>query len=94
MASGKITITNNTQQQLAYNIYGNGQPPNTVPLASGTLLPNKPTASVVSGYALYQANIFLTGSGTIFIGPVVGPDSQVEFIVSSDSGSTSNDQSA
>lgn len=94
MASGKITITNNTQQTLAYNIYGDGQPPNTVPLASGTLVPNKPAASVVSGYNLYEANIFLTGSGVVFFGPVVGLDSQVEFIVSSDSGAASDDQSA
>lgn len=91
MANGKITITNNTTQTLAYNIYGNGQPPNTVPLASGTLVPNKPTASVVSGYNLYEANIFLTGSGIVYVGPVVGPDAQVEFIVSSDSGAASDE---
>ena len=93
MASGKITITNNTTQMLEYNIYPNGQA-SGVPLASGTLLPNKPIASVVSGYALYQANIFLPGSGTYYNGPVVGPDAQVEFIVSSDSGGASGDQSS
>ena len=92
MASGKITITNNTTQTLAYNIYPNGQA-SGVPIASGTLLPNKPNAAVVSGYDLYQANIFLTGSGIVFFGPVVAADAQVEFIVSSDSGAASDDQS-
>ena len=90
MASGKITITNNTTQTLAYNIYGNAVTSGG-PIASGTLLPNQPTASVVSGYDLYQANIFLTGSGGLFFGPTVSPGEQVEFIVSSDSGSASDD---
>jgi hypothetical protein len=90
MASGKITITSNTAQTLAFNIYGNGQASGT-PIASGTLLPNKPNASIVSGYDLYQTNIFLTGSGALFFGPTVSPDQQVEFIVSSDSGKASDD---
>jgi hypothetical protein len=90
MARGKITITNNTTQTLEFNITENGQP-NTVPVASGTLLPNKPSGAIVSGYDLYQANIFLTGSGAVFYGPVVAPDAQVEFIVSSDSGAASDD---
>ena len=62
MASGKITITNNTTQTLGFNITENGQP-NTVPVASGTLLPNEPNGSIVSGYDLYEVSIFLTGSG-------------------------------
>lgn len=90
MASGKITITNNTTQTLAFNIYGNAQT-SGFPVASGTLLPNDPNASVVSGYDLYKANIFLTGSGGVFFGPTVGADAQVEFIVSSDSGAASDD---
>jgi hypothetical protein len=90
MASGKITITNNTTQTLGFNIYGNNVTSGS-PIASGTLLPNKPNDALVSGYALYQANIFLTGSGGVFYGPTVGPDAQVEFIVSSDSGAASDD---
>ena len=93
MASGKITITNNTSQTLEFNIYGNGQP-NGAPVASGTLLPNKPSGAIVSGYDLYQANIFLTGSGGIFYGPTVSADAQVEFLVSSDSGAASDDNPA
>jgi hypothetical protein len=88
MASGKITITNNTSLNLPFNVYPNGQT-NTVPLASGTLLPNKPSGVVVSGYAAYQVNIY--GASGYFHGPVVGVDSQVEFIVSSDSGVASDD---
>ena len=93
MASGKITITNSTSQTLAFNIYGNRVASGS-PVASGTLLPNKPNDVLVSGYDLYQANIFLTGSGGVFYGPTVGPDTQVEFIVSSDSGADSDDSSA
>jgi len=93
MASGKITITNNTTQTLGYNIYGNGVTSGS-PVASGTLLPDKPNGALVSGYDLYQANIFLTGSGRVFYGPVVAPDTQVEFIVSSDSGAASDDNPA
>ena len=88
MASGKITITNNTSQNLPFNVYPNGQT-NTVPLASGTLLPNKPSGVVVSGYAAYQVNIY--GASGYFYGPAVGVDSQVEFIVSSDSVVASDD---
>jgi hypothetical protein len=84
MASGKITITNNTSQTLNFNVTENGQP-NQVPVASGTLIPNKPSGVVVSGYASYQATIFLQGSGIAFYGPVVGADAHVQFIVSSDS---------
>ena len=90
MASGKITITNNTTQTLGFNIAENGQP-NTVPVASGTLVPNQPNGSLVSGYDLYEVSIFLTGSGSLFVGPTVAPDAQVEFIVSSDSGADSDD---
>ena len=90
MASGKITVSNNTSMTLRFSITPNGQP-NTLPLASGTLLPNKPSGYFVSGYDLYQVNFWLTGSGGEYIGPTVSPNSQVEFIVSSDSGSTSND---
>jgi hypothetical protein len=90
MASGKITITNNTSQTLEFNIYGNVQS-GGAPVASGTLLPNKPSGAIVSGYDLYKANIFLTGSGGIFYGPTVAADAQVEFIVSSDSGAVSDE---
>ncbi len=90
MASGKITITNNTAQTLEFNIYGSG-PASGAPIASGTLLPNKPSGAVVSGYDLYQANIFLSGSGGVFYGPTVAADAQVEFIVSSDSGAASDE---
>jgi hypothetical protein len=93
MANGKITITNSTTQTLGFNIYGNSQGSGS-PVASGTLVPDKPYAALVSGYDLYRANIFLTGSGVTFFGPVVGPDTQVEFIVSSDSGAASDDESA
>jgi hypothetical protein len=93
MASGKITITNSTSQTLEFNIYGNGQG-SGAPVASGTLLPNKPSGAIVSGYDLYRANIFLSGSGAIFYGPVVAADAQVEFIVSSDSGAASDDEPA
>ena len=91
MASGKITITNNTSKPLYFSIVDNAQP-NTVPVASGTLIPNQPSGSVVSGYASYQVNFF--GTSGVFYGPVVGADAQVEFIVSSDSGVASDDQSA
>lgn len=93
MASGKITITNNTTQTLEFNIYGAAHQ-SGAPVASGTLLPNKPSGALVSGYDLYQANIFLSGSGAIFYGPTVAADAQVEFIVSSDSGADSDDESA
>jgi hypothetical protein len=89
MASGKITITNNTSQNLPFNVYPNGQS-NTVPLASGTLMPNKPSGVLVSGYAAYQVNIF--GASGVFYGAVASPGGQVEFIVSSDSGAASDDQ--
>ena len=88
MASGKITITNNTTQPLFFSITENGQP-NQVPVASGTLIPNKQSGVVVSGYASYQVNFF--GPSGVFYGPVVGADGQVEFIVSSDSGVASDD---
>ena len=90
MASGKITITNSTTQTLEFNIYGAAHQ-SGAPVASGTLIPNQPSGAIVSGYDLYQANIFLTGSGAIFFGPTVAPDAQVEFIVSSDSGATSDE---
>jgi hypothetical protein len=93
MASGKITITNNTTQTLEFNIYGAAHQ-SGAPVASGTLLPNKPSGAIVSGYDLYQANIFLSGSGGIFLGPTVAADAQVEFIVSSDSGAASDDNPA
>ena len=93
MASGKITITNNTTQTLEFNIYGAAHQ-SGAPVASGTLLPNQPSGALVSGYDLYQANIFLSGSGAIFYGPTVAADAQVEFIVSSDSGADSDDESA
>ena len=93
MASCKITITNSTSQTLEFNIYGAAQQ-SGAPVASGTLLPNKPSGAIVSGYDLYQANIFLSGSGVIFYGPVVAPEAQVEFIVSSDSGAAADDESA
>jgi hypothetical protein len=88
MASGKITITNSTSKNLSFNVYPNGQT-NTVPLASGTLIPNKPSGVVVSGYPSYQVNFF--GASGVFYGPVVSADAQVEFIVSSDSGAASDD---
>jgi hypothetical protein len=88
MANGKITITNNTRQNLPFNVYPNGQT-NSVPLASGTLLQNKPSGVVVSGYDAYQVDIY--GPSGYFYGPTVGVDSQVEFIVSSDSGAASDD---
>lgn len=90
MATGKITIANNTTQTLDFNITGNGQS-SGAPVASGTLIPNKPSGVIVSGYALYEVAMFLTGSGSLFFGPTVAPDSQVEFIVSSDSGKGSGD---
>ncbi len=91
MASGKITITNNTSKDLSFSVTENGQP-NQVPVASGTLIPNKPSGVVVSGYAAYQVNFF--GASGVFYGPVVAADAQVEFIVSSDPGAASDDQSA
>lgn len=89
MASGKITITNNTSKNLSFNVTENGQPNQAPRVASGTLISNKPTGVVVSGYAAYQVNIF--GASGVFYGPVVSADAQVQFIVSSDSNAASDD---
>jgi hypothetical protein len=91
MASGKITITNNTSKNLSFSVTENGQP-NQVPVASGTLISNKPSGAVVSGYAAYQVNIF--GTSGILYGPVVAADAHVEFIVSSDPTTASDDHPA
>lgn len=79
MASGKITVVNNTSIPINFGIAGQTGPP----LASGILPPNQPSGFVVSGYALYQVNLS-TSTGGIFPGPTVSPDSQVEFMVTSD----------
>ena len=82
MASGKITVANNTSIPIMFSVTENGQPQG-MPVASGTLVPNQPSGFLVSGYALYQVNLFAP-SGGIFPGPSVTPDSQVEFMVTSD----------
>ena len=82
MASGKIIVANNTSIPIVFSITESGQPEGPA-VASGTLTPNEPSGFIVSGYNLYQVN-FMAPSGGIFPGPSVAPDSQVEFIVSSD----------
>ena len=82
MASGKITVVNNTSIPIWFNITENGNPTGP-PLASGTLTPNQPSGFMVSGYPLYQVNLYAP-SGGIYPGPIVSPDSQVEFMVTSD----------
>jgi hypothetical protein len=82
MASGKITVTNNTSIPIDFSVTPNGQPQGQV-VASGTLVPNKPSGFIVSGYDLYQVNLFAPAGG-IIPGPIVPAESQVEFIVTSD----------
>ena len=83
MASGKITIANNTAQVLQYRVWGPTS--GGVPVASGAVQPNVPLGIAVSGYDLYMAQFQPMGSGQIYVSTVVGLDSHVEFIVSSDS---------
>jgi len=83
MASGKITIANNTAQVLQYRVWGPTS--GGVPVASGAVQPNLPLGIAVSGYDVYMAQFVPMGSGRIYVSPVVGLDSHVEFIVSSDS---------
>ena len=82
MASGKITIANNTAQILQYRIRGSAS---GVPVASGAVQPNLPLGIAVSGYDQYLAQFQPMGSGQIYVSPVVGLDTHVQFIVSSDS---------
>ena len=81
MASGKITVTNNTQNDVWYNITQDGN--TNVILASGTLPSRKSLTNTVSGYLAYQVNFAPVTSGTISASGVPN-NGQIIFSVSSD----------
>lgn len=82
MASGKITVTNNTQNAVWCNITGEG---NNDVVASGTLPSQQSEDYPVSGFTLYQVNFYPVTSGVI--GATNVPlNGQIVFSVNSDSG--------
>ena len=87
MASGKITVTNNTQNAVWCNITGEG---NNDLVASGTLLSKQSEDYPVSGFDLYQVNFYPVTSGVI--GATNVPlNGQIIFSVNSDSGKVADE---
>jgi hypothetical protein len=89
MASGTITLLNDTDVELGYNICENqngNYPANLI--ASGVIEANGSENIPVSGYDLYQVNFYTMGqqAQTVFGATQVSPDSGVTFSVSSASG--------
>lgn len=90
MASGTITIVNDTNMELGYNIGENqngGYPSNLI--ASGVIEANGTENIPVSGYDLYQVSFYTMAqqtAQTVFGVEQVSPDSQVAFSLSSASG--------
>ncbi|MGA9773474.1 MAG: hypothetical protein WBV94_30870 [Blastocatellia bacterium] len=83
MASGKITVTNNTQNDVWCSITEDGN--TNVIVASGTILSKQSNDYPVSGFNLYQVNFSPVTSGVI--GATNVPlNGQVVFSVNSDSG--------
>ena len=83
MASGNITVTNNTQSDVWCSITPDGSPSPVV--ASGTIPSQQSTDYPVSGFNVYQVNFFPVVSGVISATDVP-PDGQIVFSVNSDSG--------
>jgi hypothetical protein len=81
MASGTITLVNDTNMPLSYNIAPGGQY-TTNWVASGVIEANGTENVQVSGYELYQVN-FGTTDPTTYNASQVGAGSQVVFSVSS-----------
>lgn len=86
MASGTITIVNDTDMEMGYNIGENqngGYPSNLV--ASGVIEANGTQDIPVSGYDLYQVSFYSMAqtAQTVFGAEQVSADSQVVFEVSS-----------
>ena len=90
MASGTITIVNDTDMELGYNIgeNQNGNYPSNL-IASGVIEANGKENVPVSGYDLYQVSFYSMAqqtAQTVFGVQEVSADSQVAFSVSSASG--------
>lgn len=83
MASGKITVTNNTQVDVLCTITEDGNTQARV--ASGYISSKKSMDYPVSGYPQYQVNFYPVASGTISALDVPG-DGQIIFSINSDSG--------
>ena len=83
MASGKITVTNNTQSDVWCSITPDGDA--SPILASGTITSKQSIDYPVSGYNIYQVNFFPVVSGVISATDVPS-DGQIIFSVNSDSG--------
>jgi hypothetical protein len=81
MSSGKITVTNNTDNAIWITICENNN--SNVMLASGTLTSKQSYDYVVSGYPAYQVNFFPPPNGTINA-PNVPANGAVVFAVNSD----------
>jgi hypothetical protein len=87
MASGTITIVNDTDIEMGYNIGENqngGYPSNLV--ASGVIEANGTQNIPVSGYDLYQVSFYSMAqqtAQTVFGAEQVSADSQAVFEVSS-----------
>jgi hypothetical protein len=85
MASGTITLVNDTNMEIGYNITENGSI-NSNMVASGVITGNGKEDVPVSGYELYQVNFYsmTQAAQTMWGAQNVAGDSQVTFIVSSD----------
>jgi hypothetical protein len=92
MASGTITLVNDTNMSLSYNIAQGGQYDQQYWVASGVIGPNGQENVQVSGYDVYQVN-FGTTDPTTYNAQQVGANSQVVFSVSSapDASSTASE---
>jgi hypothetical protein len=90
MASGTITIVNDTNMELGYNVgeNQNGNYPSNL-VASGVIQAKGTENVPVSGYDLYQVSFYSIAqqtAQTVFGVEQVSPDSEVAFQVSSSSG--------
>ena len=88
MSSGKITVTNFTENTILYNITENGNRGAVV--ASGSLNSKESQDNMVSGYIAYQVNFFPPGEGITISSSNVPADGQLVFSVNSDSGETAD----
>jgi hypothetical protein len=82
MASGTITLVNDTDMELSYNISENGQYDQNYWVASGVIGAHGTEDVPVSGYELYQVN-FGTPNPTTYNAQQVSAESQVVFQVGS-----------
>ena len=94
MASGTITIVNDTDVELGYNIgeNQNGNYPSNL-IASGVIEANGTENIPVSGYDLYQVSFYSMGqqAQNVFSATQVSPDSEAVLSVSSASGVMTGD---